>query len=154
MRCGTLTVIVPGNSAGSHLHLKLIGNKYGPQMPPTGPLAQEQIDVIKAWIDQGAEWPDDLSGDTPPSPPDPRAAPVMRALRDGDKQLFKKLASEDGRIASLKGGGGTTPLMQAALYGDADSARLLLDGGADLNSRNEAGATALMWAADDLEMKP
>ena len=151
MRGVTNTVIAPGNSAGSRLYLKLIGNKYGPQMPPTGPLAQEQIDVIKAWIDQGAEWPDDLSGDTPPSPPDPKASPIMQALRDGDNQYFKKLASEDKKIANLKGVGGTTPLMQAVLYGDVDSVRLLLGQGADPNIRNEAGATALMWAVDDLE---
>src|SRR5437867_9724864 len=56
LRGGTLTVIVPGNSAGSRLYLKLIGNKFGPPMPPTGALAPEQIGVIKAWIDEGAEW--------------------------------------------------------------------------------------------------
>src|SRR6185436_6995343 len=126
MRGGTTTVITPGNSAGSRLYLKLIGNKFGPQMPLTGPLTQEQIDVIKAWIDEGAEWPDDLAGDVPPSPPDPKAAPILKALRDGDKQAFKRLASEDKTIGNLKGAGGTTPLMQAVLYGDADSVRLLL----------------------------
>jgi ankyrin repeat protein len=41
--------------------------------------------------------------------------------------------------------------MQAVLYGDADSVRLLLKNGADPNIRNEAGATALMWAVNDLE---
>src|SRR5262249_14038499 len=151
MRGGTTTVIVPGNSAGSRLYLKLTGNKYGPQMPPTGPLTQEQIDVIKAWIDQGAEWPDDLSGDTLPPPRDPRAALVMQALRDGDKSHFQKLVIEDKHIGDLKGAGGTTPLMQAVLYGDGDSVRFLLEQGADPNTRNEAGATALMWAVDDLE---
>ena len=151
MRGGTTTVIVPGNSAASRLYLKLIGNKYGPQMPLTEPLTQEQIDVLKAWIDQGAEWPDDLSGDVPPPPPDPKAEPIFQALRDGDKQTFKKLASEDKRIGNLKGVGGTTPLMQAVLYGDADSVRLLLEQGADPNIRNEAGATALMWAVDDFQ---
>src|SRR5882724_3682875 len=69
MRGGTSTVIAPGNSAGSRLYLKLISNKYGPQMPLTGPLTQDQIDIIKAWIDEGAEWPDELSGDVPPPPP-------------------------------------------------------------------------------------
>src|SRR4051812_47300984 len=86
MRGGTITVITPGSGEGSRLYQKLIGNKYGPQMPPTGPLSQEQIDTIKAWIDQGAEWPDDLSGDMPPPPPDPMAAPIIQALRHGDRQ--------------------------------------------------------------------
>ena len=41
--------------------------------------------------------------------------------------------------------------MYAALYRDAPSLRQLLDLGADPNARNDAGATALMWAVDDLE---
>src|SRR5204862_5127345 len=44
-----------------------------------------------------------------------------------------------------------TPLMYACLYRDAAAARLLLANGAEPNVRNEAGATALMWAVDDLE---
>src|SRR5262249_45314103 len=131
MRGGTIVMITPGNSASSRLYLKLIGSKYGPQMPPTGALDQERINIIKAWIDQGAEWPDDLSGDTPVAPPDPRATQIMEALRDGDKPAFAKLASADPKIGNLKGPGGTTPLMQAVLYGDLESVRLLLAGGAD-----------------------
>jgi ankyrin repeat protein len=41
--------------------------------------------------------------------------------------------------------------MYAALYGDADSVRLLLNHGADPNIRNDAGATTLMWAVEDPE---
>jgi ankyrin repeat protein len=151
MRGGTIKVIAPGNSAGSRLYLKLIGSRYGPQMPPTGPLSPEEIDVFKAWIDQGAEWPDDLAGDAPAQNPDPKAAPILEALRNGDKHTFKKLAAENPKAGNLRGPGGTTPLMQAALYGDSDSVRFLLENGADPNIRNEAGATALMWAVDDLE---
>lgn len=40
----------------------------------------------------------------------------------------------------------TTPLMQAARSGDADTVRLLLDAGADVNKRNAGGMTALSWA--------
>jgi ankyrin repeat protein len=151
LRGSTIAVITPGNSAASRLYYKLIGNQYGPQMPLTGPLSQEQINIIKAWIDQGAEWPDDLSGETLSPPPDPKATRVLEALRDGDKPAFKKLASEDPKVGNLKGPGGTTPLMQAVLYGDSESMRWLLENGADPNIRNEAGATALMWAVDDLE---
>lgn len=120
-------------------------------MPPTGPLSPEQIDIIKAWIDQGAEWPDDVSGETSSSPPDPKAMRIMGVLRQGDRQAFKRMLREDPKAARLKGPGGSTPLMYAALYGDADAVRLLLKKGADPNVRNEAGATALMWAVDDLE---
>lgn len=61
MRGGTIAVIGPGNSEASRLYLQLIGNEYGPQMPPTGALRPEQITIIRDWIDQGARWPDALS---------------------------------------------------------------------------------------------
>ena len=151
MRGGTIPVIGPGNAAASRLYLRLIGSQYGLQMPPTGALSPEQINIVKAWIDQGAEWPDDFSGETPPVAPDPKAARIMQALLNGDRQSFQKQLAEDPKVAQLKGPGGSTPLMYAALYGDTDALRRLLAHGADPNIQNEAGATALMWAADDLE---
>src|SRR5487761_12996 len=151
LRGGTITVIGPGNSAASRLYLKLVTDRYGQRMPPTGPLDPEQLNIIKLWIDQGAKWPDDLAGESPAAPPDPRAARMMELLREGDHRAFQAMLSEDARTAGLKGPGGSTPLMYAALYGDADAVRLLLDSGADPNVRNEAGASALMWAVDELE---
>lgn len=50
---------------------------------------------------------------------------------------------------------GTTPLMEAALFGATANARTLLDWGADVNATSDRG-TALMWAAGsdraDIEM--
>jgi len=143
------TTIGPGNAEGSKLYLKLISSRYGAQMPPTGPLTSEQIGLIKTWINQGAEWPDDLSGDKPPTVPDPRAARIMQALRSGDHQMFERLLREDGAAINLKGPGGSTPLMYAALYGDVASMKDLIDRGADPKASNDAGATALMWAVDN-----
>jgi len=143
--------VAPGNSAKSRLYLKLAGNQNGPQMPPAGPLPAEQIEIVKAWIDQGAEWPDDLSGETPVSPADPKAVRLMEALRRGDRHAFRKVLRQHSTVTNRRGPGGSTPLMYAALYGDADSVRLLLNHGADPNIRNDAGATALMWAVEDPE---
>src|SRR5262245_16240952 len=143
--------LVPGNSANSFIYIRLLGTDYGIQMPPTGALRAEQINLIKAWIDQGAEWPDDLAGETSTPAPDSEATRIMNALRDGDRQKFKKGLSKDFRAINLRGPGGATPLMYAALYSDAETVRFLLDHGADPNIKNQAGATALMWALDDVE---
>ena len=150
MRGGTITVIGPGNAEGSRLYLRLIGDKFGLQMPPTGALSAEQIKIIKVWIDQGAEWPDQFSGEAAPAPLDPKARPMLDALRNGDSQTFRKLAG-DREAANRRGAGGATPLMYAALYGSATDVKLLLEKGADPKLHNNAGATALMWAVDDPE---
>src|SRR6266849_8861014 len=55
--------VVPGSSENSFLYHRLIGAEYGMQMPPTGPLRPEQIAIVKAWIDQGAEWPDSIANE-------------------------------------------------------------------------------------------
>jgi ankyrin repeat protein len=144
-------LIRPGNSAASFMFARIAGDAFGPQMPPTGALRPEQIATIKAWIDQGAEWPDALAGETPVKPADPRATRAADALRAGDVATFKSLAAADPKVGSLRGPAGSTPLMYAVLYGDVAATRLLLDGGADPNIRNDAGATALMWAVSDLE---
>src|SRR5580692_3599118 len=94
------TTIGPGNAEGSRLYLKLIGTKYGGQMPPTGALSREQIKLVKDWIDQGAEWPDDVAGERPPTVANTRAARVMDALRAADRATFARLAPE---AAKLKG---------------------------------------------------
>ena len=143
--------VVPGNSAASRVYVRVAGNQTGLQMPPAGALSPEQISLIKAWIDQGAEWPDELAGDAPSPPQVPQATQLMDALRHGDRAAFEKLLRENPKAAQAKGFGGSTPLMYAALYGDARSARLLLEKGADPNARNEAGATALLWAVDEPE---
>jgi len=145
------TVIGPGNSAASRLYLRLTAAGYGAAMPPNGRLSAEQIETIRRWIDEGAEWPDALSGEQPLTPADPRAARLMDALRRGDRAQFTTLVGADPAAGNLKGAGGSTPLMYAALYGDVESVRQLLAAGADPALRNDAGVTALMWAVDDRE---
>jgi ankyrin repeat protein len=152
LRGGTIAVIAPGSSQSSHLYLRLISqDRIGSPMPPTGPLPKEQAEIIKNWIDQGAEWPDDLAGEMPATPPDPKATQLMNALRAGDQQAFQKLLRSNPKAAKAKGPGGSTPLMYAVLYSDADTVKRLLDAGADPNARNEVNATALMWATDDVQ---
>jgi ankyrin repeat protein len=111
------TNLVPGSSETSRLYLRLIGSAFGQQMPPTGALSEAETEIIRKWIDQGAEWPDALANEV-----DLPAAPQK-----------------------------ATPLMDAVLYGDLSTVKDLLRRGADPNVKNHIGATALMWAMDDVE---
>lgn len=56
--------IVPGESARSRLIRLVAGYRVKVVMPPEGErLSPEQIGLLRAWIDQGAEWPDDTDAD-------------------------------------------------------------------------------------------
>ena len=144
------TTIGPGNAAGSRLYLKVSGTKAGTRMPPTAPLSKEQVDLIRDWIDQGAEWPDDLSGEKPTPAPDPKAEQIMKALQLDDRPTLDRLLA--GRPALNRPGmDGDTPLLYAAFYGTVDDVRRLLDTGADPNLANQFGVTPLMWTLDDVD---
>jgi ankyrin repeat protein len=143
--------VVPGSSENSFLYHRLVSTEYGLQMPPTGALKPEQIAIIKTWIEQGAEWPDSLSKEAERVPLDPKAVAAVETLRSGDEQGFLKALSADGRLVNARGPEGSTPFMYAALYGDAAMLEQQLKQGADPNRKNDAGATALMWAATNLD---
>ncbi len=143
--------VVPGNSQNSFLFHRISGNAYGLQMPPTGPLRPEQINIIKMWIDQGADWPDALANEAELPPLNPQAVAMVDMLHNGDLPGFLKAAAEDPKLLNARGPEGSTPFMYAVLYTGAPTLERLLQQGADVNQRNDANATALMWAASDLE---
>ncbi len=61
--------IIPGNSASSLLIQAVTHSRSDLKMPKKGePLSAGQIGLLRAWIDQGANWPDELSA---------KAAPVL-----------------------------------------------------------------------------
>src|SRR4030095_4256385 len=46
------------------LYKRIAGIGEQPRMPMEGdPLAAAEIELVRAWIDQGAEWPDAAGGD-------------------------------------------------------------------------------------------
>jgi hypothetical protein len=151
MRGGRQTNIGPGNADGSRLYHRLIGTKFGTRMPPSAPLSDDEIVIIKSWIDQGAEWPDALAGATPTLPADPEAERLIAKMREGDRTAADQMLRSTPTVARMRGTGGSTPLMFAALYGDVGLMRQLLSAGADLNTTNAASATALMWAVPEVE---
>jgi ankyrin repeat protein len=142
--------IVPGNSEQSMMYRRISGQRLGPQMPLTGPLSGEEIATIKAWIDQGAKWPDEPK----PAPAwraDPRLGPLFSRIREGKFPQAQTAVRADRGLLRARRADGRTLLMQATLYGNAEDVRWLLEKGANPNLANAAGVTALMWATEDPE---
>jgi ankyrin repeat protein len=143
--------VVPGSSENSFLFHRISGNAFGMQMPPTGALRPDQINTIKMWIDQGADWPDALANEAELPPLDPKAVALVEMLHAGDIPAFMKAAALSPKLLNARGPEGSTPFMYAVLYTSAPTLERLLKLGADPNKKNDAQATALMWAATDLE---
>ncbi len=105
--------VVPGSSDNSFLFHRITGNAYGMQMPPTGPLRPEQINTVKMWIDQGADWPDAIANEAELPPLDPKAVAMVEALHAGDVPGFMKSAAQDPKLLNARGPEGSTPFMYA-----------------------------------------
>ncbi|MGE0756479.1 MAG: DUF1553 domain-containing protein [Pirellulaceae bacterium] len=59
--------IVNYDSRASHLIQRITSQERSSVMPPEGePLSGAEIELLSAWIDQGADWPDALAGSLPP----------------------------------------------------------------------------------------
>jgi len=154
-------LIQSGQGAKSLLIQRLLDRKLGILMPPTFPflpgekagLAEDKISVLKAWIDQGAAWPEGviLATAARDSAGDQAAKAIFAAIRAGDHAAVAALLNADKTIVNHRDRLGSTPLMQAAVYSDARMLTLVLDLGADVNLTNLDGATALMRAAGDFE---
>lgn len=51
--------VVPGDAANSLLVQRVVGTEHGQRMPPDGePLDEAAVAVMRAWIAQGADWPE------------------------------------------------------------------------------------------------
>ena len=142
-------VITPGNSAESKLIKRLVHGDGGLQMPPTGPLSDEEIGVLRAWIDQGAEFRTEIRPEPAPRPVDPKLAAVIGAVRSRDHAMLETLIARDYALINATDFGGSTPLHHAAGFGTLESLTLLIDKGADVNAKNRRGSTPLFWAIHD-----
>lgn len=141
--------IIAGSGESSRLFRRVLNAEFGTQMPPDDPLTTDEISVIKRWIDEGAEWPDALANETPLPPEDPAATRIAELIRSGRSRATLAEIRKAPAVVNGRGPGGSSPLMYAALYGDAALMAALIKSGADPNLRNHAGATALTWSLDD-----
>jgi hypothetical protein len=82
-------------------------------MPPTGALRPGQINIIGNWIEQGADWPDELANEADSPALNPKAVAMVEALRTGDRQSFMKSVADDPKFLNARGPEGSTPFMYA-----------------------------------------
>lgn len=73
--------------------------------------------------------------------------PLLQASAHGDKEEVAKLLDEGMKVDARSPFLRTTPLILAAWNNHLDTARLLLDRGADVNAKDITGWTALHAAA-------
>lgn len=100
--------IIPGDSTNSVL-IQVVAGTHSDieQMPPKGkgePLSAEEISVLRAWIDQGAKWPEDAVAARQSFERQVIAAPGLRWIAvSGDSGKFREHAgTKDGFQAGLE----------------------------------------------------
>ena len=143
-------VIVPGNAAESKLIQRLIGSNAGLQMPPTGALPPDEIDVLRAWIDSGAEMPGRAAeAVSVERKTDPRVEKFFDAIAAHDAAAVRTALASDRTLATSADGSGSSALMFSAYTGTFEIMEALLDAGADVRAKNRRNATALHWAISD-----
>ena len=142
-------VIIPGDSAGSKLIRRLVNGDGGLQMPPTGPLSDEEIGILRAWIDQGAEFRTQVKSEVPAKPVDPKLAALILAARAGDSKSVGKMIAANPELLNAKDKTGNTPLHHATGFGNLATMKVLLERGADVNAGNRRRSTPLLWSLHD-----
>ncbi|HEV8136389.1 MAG TPA: ankyrin repeat domain-containing protein [Pyrinomonadaceae bacterium] len=143
-------VIKIGDSAASKLIRRIVDGDGGMQMPPTGPLSDEEIGLLRAWIDQGAEFRTDIITELPRKPVDPNVTALIAAVRAGNRREIERQIATTPNAVQGKDDSDSTPLHHAAGYGPLENVELLLSKGADVNAKNRRASTPLHWAMHDV----
>jgi ankyrin repeat protein len=142
-------VIKIGDSAASKLIHRVVDGDGGLQMPPTGPLSDDEIGLLRAWIDQGAEFRTEIITKVPRRPVDPKVTALISAVRAGNRtEIERQIAANPEAVQGIDEGG-STPLHHAAGYGPLANLELLITKGADVNAKNRRRSTPLHWAIHD-----
>lgn len=142
-------VINPGNSAKSKLIHKLVDGDGGDVMPPDGELTTAEIGLLRAWIDQGADFRNDVGTEAPPKPIEPKLAALIAAIRSAPRPAAERLLKANPELLHAQDPAGSTLLHHAAGFGTLETMQWLIDSGAEVNAKNRRGSTPLHWSAPD-----
>ena len=109
-----------------------------------------RLEVLQALLDHGADTSSRVRSGVVTEPEG--MLPFHQAvMRNPNKEIAEALYDRDLLEISINKSG-DTPLMIAALLGDAEGVEYLLDKGADVNALNDDGGTALLnsvWASSE-----
>jgi hypothetical protein len=72
---------------------------------------------------------------------------IHTAVLTGNREALRQHIAAGSNLNERDPFGGSSPLITASVFGKADMVNLLIDAGADINFRNNDGATALHTAA-------
>ncbi|HXU07508.1 MAG TPA: ankyrin repeat domain-containing protein [Blastocatellia bacterium] len=142
-------VIKIGDSAASKLIHRVVDGDGGLQMPPTGALSDDEIGLLRAWIDQGAEFRTDIVERPSSIQVDPKVAALIASVRAGNRNQIEQQIAASPEVVKGKDQGGSTALHHAAGYGPIANLELLINKGADVNAKNRNNSTPLHWAIHD-----
>ena len=117
--------------------------------PRPGPLSNDEIGLLRAWIDQGAEFRTDIVAEAPRRPVDPKVTALIAAVRAGNRLQIERQIAASPEVVKGTDAAGSTALHHAAGYGPIDNLQLLIDKGADVNAKNRRRSTPLHWAIHD-----
>ncbi len=93
-----ITPIVPGDLARSELIARITHNDPSERMPPLEShksLTDDEIALLKRWVEQGAPWQDHWSFIAPQSPIMPAVADEAWLINPIDNYILARLESED-----------------------------------------------------------
>jgi ankyrin repeat protein len=144
-------VIVVGNSADSKLIHRVVDGDGGLQMPPSGALEPEQIGILRAWIDQGADFGKVEVKEEVAKPVDPKLKELISLVRGQNLAAVQKALHAAPELIKGQDAGGSTLLHHAAGFGTIEIMKALLDSGAAVDAKNHIGSSPLHWAINDME---
>lgn len=86
--------IVEGDAEASELIVRLITEDEDDRMPPEEPLSDEEINVLKRWVSEGAKWPEHWSLKPVSNPAPPMVGQSDWARNAIDRFVLARLESE------------------------------------------------------------
>ena len=94
--------IVPGRSSLSSLYtFTILPEDHGDLMPPVkkdGPMSQDKTDILRFWIDQGAQWPDGISLVPRKADDGPKGANMELVTSIHDRIVEKNTITEESQM--------------------------------------------------------